>query len=111
VSVVELVAEKMECTKHLVKKGQIVVGKEDDETGFGVFGDHERGCLDIDCVEEGIVLGFGVNPVEDFGHLCVVNFVVVVVTNEVKYGAYGVTVFFIAIIRNRGDVKIVHYAK
>lgn len=107
---IELVAERVKRAQHLVKKREIIVSEQDCETSFGVFGDHERGCLDVNGLEEGVVLGFGVDPVEDFGDLCVVGLVGRVV-DKIKQRAYCVSVFIVAIIRNRGDIEIIHYAK
>ena len=64
----------------------------------------------VNGLEEGVVLGFGVDPVEDFGDLCVVGLVGHVV-DKIKQRAYCVSVFIVAIIRNRGDIEIIHYAK
>ena len=82
-ALIELVAERVKRAQHLMKKREIIVSEQDCETCLGVFGDHERGGLYVNGLEESVVLGFGVNPVEDFGDLRVVGLVGVDI-NKVK---------------------------
>jgi hypothetical protein len=83
VLIIKLVAECVKSEQHLVKQWEIIVSEQDCETGLGVFRDHERGGFDVDGFEKGMVFGFGVDPVEDFGNLRVVGLVGVDI-NEVK---------------------------
>jgi len=52
------------CAKHGVKKGEVVVSEEDTEPGLRILGQHESRGLQIEVLEQGVVPGFEINPVE-----------------------------------------------
>lgn len=57
------------------------------------------------------MFGLCKDPVEDFGDLCVVGFVIIV-GNEVEKGANNVSIFVVGVVRNGGYGEIIHfYAK
>jgi hypothetical protein len=49
-----------------MEERQIIEGEQDSETGFRIFGDHERRGFYVNGLEETVVFGLREDPVEDF---------------------------------------------
>ena len=56
------------CTKHWVKKREIVVGEKDTETRLRVLGQHKPGGFQIEVLEERMISGFEINPIKGDRH-------------------------------------------